>query len=176
MSHSILSLDLGSTLGWALSFDGAIWASGEKSLKHNYSRLGEELETLTMFLNDFVTVNEIVYEKVSFVKGYHQIVNYGKYEGVLDRFNYLTGVKREKYAPGEWRQQLTGRWRASKKMGEEEKKRVCTHLHELGWKGGQKGTDFNNNEADAVGMLIAHLKKKGEYRGFKDSMPQKFDF
>ncbi len=113
-------------------------------------------------------MDEIFHEDIGFVTSSHQARSYFYFECSLAVFCCSTGIQRTSITPGDWKKILTGKGRGNKKLGEDEKARVCHRLHELGWKGGKVGTSIANNEADACGVAIALMQKRSAAIRFKD--------
>ncbi len=158
--YSALSLDLGATTGWAYIQDGYIRYSGE--LDHSlgkYQRKGQNLNKFMSFLENFESVDEIFYEDVNFIRHRGHAASFFAFEAVLMMFVSKFNIKQYSLTPEEWKKILTGQSRSSEKGME--KFRICSKLHSLGWRNGKRGTDKNNNEADACGLAFAVHKLRG---------------
>lgn len=168
--HTILSLDLGSTMGWALSEGGVLVASGELDL--SVDRAIRKIRYKN-FLISMRGVNEIIYEKVMSHEMTVWVLNkktgikkkkrvfsviaahlYGWFEGELEEFCYGWRIPLKGLHHSTIKKDFTGNGKASKKD-------VCAECHRRGWKGGEWGKDSNNNEADAIAMLYVELAKRG---------------
>lgn len=168
--HTILSLDLGSTLGWAMAEVGVLVASGEVDLT-----VDRDLRKIRYcnFLIEMRGVDEIIYEKVmshdmtiwvtnkkTGLKTKKRVFSviaahlYGWFEGELERFCKGWRIPLKGLHNATVKKEFTGNGKASKKD-------ICAECHRRGWQGGAWGKDSNNNEADAIAMLYVELAKRG---------------
>lgn len=163
MPCTVLSLDLGTNLGWCFSEDGKVVASGVYVLKNN--SLGERWTDFHNWLSDFVGVTEIVYEEVP-ISGVGKIKDKdGKkvprgmaqarvYFGLMAMLEIFVRTSSPKphitpYHLGTLKKVFTGHGNATKAD-------MCKKCHQLGWKGGRVGTDNQNDEADAIALQFVH--------------------
>lgn len=139
------------------------------------------------FLNKFVNVHEVFFEDVGFVTHRGHAESHFSYKAYLRGFIYAARVRQAAMAPNDWKKILLGDV-AYKKMfndtraenakvnafnvgkGKGEKMRarpmgkiyVCNKLIEMGWKNGEHDTDKNHDEADAIGVAFALMKKRNQ--------------
>lgn len=166
---TILSLDLGSSLGWALIQDSVVMASGTRKFPGG-EKIGEALSDFTKkFLIKFINVHEIYFEDVRFLNNRNHMMSHFGYKCALYTFSYETGIPLTGITPHDWHKILTGKSHGGVKGGE--KLRLCRHLHEMGWTGGKYGTDKDNDEADAIGIGAALLKMDGQQLKFNSCVP-----
>jgi len=160
MAYRILSLDLGASCGWALIKDSVVVASGTRKFPKTQVD-GENLyKFCNSFLNQFIGIDEVFYERVDFVKHRSHAKSFFNFEGALLQFIYATKVRSSCLTPSEWKKLLTGKSYDGKMKNE--KLRLCNFLHGMGWQGGRPGTDEGDDEADALGLAAALLKKRGQ--------------
>lgn len=159
MSKTILSLDLGSSLGWAIVRDSVLMASGTQKFPGG-EKIGEALSDFTKrFLIKYVKVDEIFFEDVRFLNNRNHMMSHFGYKCALYTFSYETGIPLTGITPSDWKRVLTGKSHGGEKGME--KYRICKYLHEMGWTGGLYGTDKSNDEADSIAIAAAILKLRG---------------
>jgi Holliday junction resolvasome RuvABC endonuclease subunit len=155
MTHTILSLDLGSTLGWAFSVDGVVERSGSITLAHKDAHPGSKLERFLEFLHEHKDVDEILYEFVPRFVSAGWAVTYGSLLGQVMLFCKVHGIRYGTLKPSEIKKVFTGK-------GNADKKAVCAICHKMGWKRGKPGSDIDNDEADAIALLCSTLMRRGQ--------------
>ena len=162
MSHRILSLDLGATLGWCYIKDNIILSSGEADHQLKGRRKGSNLIDFRRFLNNFVGVDEVFYEEITFLKtrNSNAVASFFAWESYVHEFICENNLLEASMTPNEWKKILTGKSFGGEKG--EEKNRICSKIHSLGWKGGKQGTPKRSNEADAIGLAIAIMRTRGK--------------
>lgn len=149
MAHTVLSLDLGSNLGWSLIIDNVVYKSGmglfrkDASMKLDHD--GAKFLKFQEWLEGFNGVDEVFFEDVKFINGFHAQRTYNGFLGILMAFLCKYKLKASKVAPNTWKKTLCGN-------GHADKFEVCKVLHGMGWKGGAVGTNLNNDEADSIGV------------------------
>lgn len=173
-----LSLDLGSTIGWALGKNGVVLDSGEVALREKYnSHPGRRLlrfhewlyETcITMREGEPVKrVQEILFEEVTmFFKGNSAAIMYGRMVGQLEVFSLTHGIPLRSLSVGTIKKDFTGNGNAKKEI-------MCEVAMNLGWKNGTRGTRDNDNECDAVALLWVVYVRRGLKPAF--SVPEQVE-
>ena len=148
--YTILSIDLGSTLGYAVGKGGVIVESGEVTLSPgpNKTHPGHRWMKFQQWLFKYKDVDEIVFENVMFF-GKNGVMAARVYCGLLAVLQMFALGHRKltsSLTPSQVKKDFTGHGTAKKEV-------MCEVAHSLGWKGGTKGTMNNNNEADAIALL-----------------------
>lgn len=149
-----LSLDLGSTTGWALGVDGVIVSSGEVSLGSSDQHPGHRWLRFGEFLFQHKEVDEILYEDVMFFgqNGHKAARVYCALLGKLQEFALVHGKRLRCLGPSTVKAEFAGNGRAKKIE-------MCTVACNLGWKNGAKNTELLNNECDAIALLWVVYKR-----------------
>ena len=162
MAHTILALDLGSTMGWCIIRNGIIEASGSVELSKPGAHPGHKFTLFGNWLLDFRKVDEIFYEDVPRFKGTAWPKIYCGLLAKLQEFTLSFGIRLTSCTPSHWKSVFTGK-------GTADKFEVCEACHNIGWQGGQFGTDQDHNEADAIALAGAILHERGVEIVFADS-------
>lgn len=160
--HQVLSLDLGTTLGWALGIDGKVVYSGVKSFYQADAHPGFKFIRFSNWLIKFRGVDEIFYEAVPHFKGADAARAYNGFLCVLQMFALGNKIRLTKMNAKAVKKDFTGNGNANKLM-------MCEVAHSLGWCGGRKGSDDSHDEADACGIYFAVMKRRGIDASFKDA-------
>lgn len=155
-----LSIDLGSTLGYAIGKSGVIVESGEVTLSAKDTHPGHRWLRFQQWLVKYAGVNEILFEDVRFVTSTQQIKVYGALLGILQMFALAHGIRMASLTPSQIKKDFTG-------FGNSKKEVMCEVAHRLGWKGGTVGTQNSNNECDAIALLWAVYARRGIEPSFK---------
>lgn len=150
----VLSLDLGTTFGWALGKNGVIIASGSVLLADKDGHSAQPFLRFEQWLFNFKNVDCILYEKVSGFKGFQAAINYGGYVAILKRFCLIHGITTQNMKPNELKKMFTGNGNAKKEL-------MCDVARKLGWQKGMPGTRIDNDEADAVALLWCVYRASG---------------
>lgn len=155
--YKVLSLDLGTNLGWCLIEGEKIIDSGVTVLRHSTSEPHGVIYTRFMnFLADerFADVDELFYEQVARHVSRHSAE---MYYGLLAHLKVHKHAVRARMAglyPPTWKKTFTGN-------GHAKKVEVCNQAIDLGWKNGTPNTDEKNDEADAIGIAFAIFDQRG---------------
>ncbi len=154
MSHTVLSLDLGNSLGWALIEDNVIVASGVALLsKSSIEHPGKKFLRFQDWLLEFNGVDEIIFEDVRFFQGYYARRTWDGYFTTLSMFTASTGIRMSSITTSKWKKIFCDKGNADKKY-------ICAECHKRGWKNGIPGTDNNNDEADSIAIAYAIFKTR----------------
>ena len=161
-----LSLDLGSTIGFAIGKNGIVQQSGEvalfdKARTHPGRRLLRFQEWLyenciSMQGDQPVRkVHEILFEEVTmFFKGHSAAIMYGRMLGQLEVFSLAHGIPLRSLPVGTIKKDFTGN-------GSSKKEAMCDVAMNLGWKNGTRGTRNNDNECDAIALYWVVCMRRG---------------
>lgn len=148
-----LSLDLGSTFGWAIGKNGVITKSGEVALTSPSAHPGHRLLKWQEWLTNHKDVNEILFEDVPGFQSGAAAKVHGALLGLLQVFCLIHGIRMCCLKPQQIKMDFTG-----KKMAKKEE--MCEVALNLGWKHGRRGTRDNNNECDAIALLWSIYKRR----------------
>lgn len=143
---TILSLDLGSTLGFAIGKNGVIVDSGEVTLSGAGTHPGHRWIRFQNWLAKFTDVNAILYEEVQAFRGSQAAMVYGALRAQVQIFSLAHRIPMSTMTPGDIKGDFTGNGNAPKEL-------VCNVAMNLGWKKGVRDTRNLNNEADAIALL-----------------------
>jgi len=155
----VLALDLGSSLGWALSQGSKIINSGIYDLKAEAKRsFGSDHRAAKKlafqeFLNKFVMVHEVVFEDIRGLDRYGDTFFLYNLIGDLEMFCFGSKKPMGKIHSMTLKKGFTGSGKASKED-------MCEQAHSMGWKGGKHGTARDNDEADAIALLVVHSRNQ----------------
>jgi Holliday junction resolvasome RuvABC endonuclease subunit len=154
-NHTILSLDLGSTVGWCFIKNTSILQSGVVSLFRKDTHPGDRFLRFHNWLANWKgVVNEIFYEDVPrFESGKAARV----YCGLLAHvqvFCLVHGIRMTNVKPMSVKKEFAG-------TGHADKAAMCLTAHKLGWRHGNQGTDLDHDEADAIATAWVLLKRRG---------------
>lgn len=153
-THTVLSLDLGTTLGWCIARDNQILVSGVKSFYQKDAHPGKKLIDFLNWLQQFKNIDEIFFENVTKHMSVPAMQTYESLRGILYFFSYSCGVHITGMHPMSVKKIFTGN-------GKADKRKICEHAHHLGWKGGIKDTDDHHDEADACAIYYAIMHRRG---------------
>jgi len=159
-AHFILSLDIGSSMGWAFLKDAVILQSGVKILTRKDTHPGDRFVRFSNWLNNFITVNEIFYEDVPRFESAYSAKSYCGYLSILQMFCLVNRIRLVCIKPNVVKMGFTGK-------GNAKKPEMCRVCHELGWKHGHPATDIDHDEADAIACAWVLLKRRGVEPSFK---------
>lgn len=149
-----LSLDLGSTTGYAIGKNGVIVDSGEVTLSCSGTHPGHRWLKFQQWLVKYQNVNEILFEDVpQFQSGAAARVYCGLL-AVLQIFSLAHGIRMCSLKPTQIKKDFTG-------AGNSKKPVMCEVAHRLGWKHGTPGTENNNNECDAIALFWVVCVRRG---------------
>lgn len=167
--YTILSLDLGTNLGWCLVQGGQYRFSGTLNLPDSKMDPGLRFVKFQNWLQDFRGVNEIYYEDVPRFESKWSAMAYCGLLAILMVFRLTHGIRVTCIKSNSVKKEFTGN-------GNADKQHMCKVAHKLGWPGGHPGTDIDHDEADAVATAWVILKRKGvEMRFPKQSGSQSCD-
>lgn len=153
--HTVLTLDLGSEFGWAFVKNAKLLHSGEVSLlQGSQVHPGQRYAKFQQFLERFRKVDEVVIEEIPFFETVKAAKVYNGLRTLTELFSYQYGPRFRYINVSSIKLEFTGK-------GNADKLRMCEVAHKLGWKKGQRGTDFNHNEADAVAIAYVAMKRRG---------------
>lgn len=156
--HTILSLDIGTSCGWAFAKDGVIkaWGVEKFSVSRDESNgSGRRLIRFHNWLQDFCGVSEVFYERAG--SNFRNAgANEAHYEmrGIVRMFCYGSSIPLLDMHNATLKKEFTGSGRA-------EKAEMCAIAHRLGWTGGEVGTDLDNDAADACALIYCILRNRG---------------
>lgn len=154
-NFTTLSIDLGSTCGYAIGKDGVVVTSGEVALsgKGGQAHPGHRWMRFQEWLSQHSGVDEILYEDVPQFKSADAAKVYGALLGVLQMFCLAHGIRMCSLKPTQIKKDFTG-------YGNAVKETVCEVALNMGWKHGVRGTRDFNNEADAIALLwVVYLRR-----------------
>lgn len=152
---TILSLDLGSTFGWAIGKGaGSIASSGEVSLSSPDCHPGTRWMRFQEWLYKHKGVNEILYEEVQNFRSGDASMCYGALRAMVQVFALANGIRLSALTPGQIKMDFTGNGNAKKEV-------MCEVALNLGWKNGVRGTRDFNNECDAIALLWVVYTRRG---------------
>lgn len=153
-SHIVLALDIGTTMGWAIARDGVIEASSVKSFFIANAHPGAKFSKFNNWLVKFRNVDEIFYEDVPRFMSRDAGRVHNGFLAFLQAFADGNRIRLTKLLNSSVKKEFTGSGRATKE-------RMCECAHNLGWAGGKKGTDVCHDEADAIAVYYAIMKRRG---------------
>lgn len=151
--HTTLSLDLGSTIGWAICRDAKIMHSGTHSFSAKDSHPGHRFLHFQNWLHDFAGVNEIIYEDVPRFESAGAAKVYCGFLAVLQIFCLVNGVRITGIKASSVKKEFTGK-------GNAKKIQMCAQCHALGWQNGLEGTELDHDEADAIATLVVVMARR----------------
>jgi Holliday junction resolvasome RuvABC endonuclease subunit len=152
--HTMLSLDLGSTLGWAFVKADEIRKSGTIQLTRKDSHPGDRFRRFEEWLFNWRGVKEICYEDVLRFASAGAAKSYCGYLSILQVFCLNHGIRLLCIKPTAVKKGFAGK-------GNADKKEMCEVAHKLGWRNGYKGTDIDHDECDAIAVAWVILSRKG---------------
>lgn len=155
-----LSLDLGSTLGWALGKNGVIESSGEVALSAKDSHPGHRWMRFQEWLAKFHDVDEILYEEVQAFRSSQASMVYGALRAVLQMYALAYKIRLCTLTPGQIKMDFTGNGNAPKEL-------MCDIAMNLGWTKGRRGSRDYNNECDAIALLWVIFSRRGIQPSFQ---------
>lgn len=156
-----LSLDLGSTLGYALAKNGVIIDSGEVTLSCKDTHPGHRWLKFQNWLFQYKYVDEVLFEDVvaPFMSAQAARVYCGLL-AVLQIFCLGHGIRMASLKPTQIKKDFTG-------AGNSKKDVMCEVAMTLGWKNGVPGTMNLNNECDAIALFWVVSTRRGVQPSFK---------
>lgn len=141
-----LSIDLGSTIGYAVGKNGIIENSGEVTLSANHTHPGHRYLKFQQWLENFRHVNEILFEDVPRFESAAAAKVYGGLLAVLMIFSLAYRIRLRSLKANTVKKDFTGHGNASKED-------MCDVAMKLGWRHGAEGQRVNHNECDAIALL-----------------------
>lgn len=162
--HTILSLDIATTLGWAFSKDDKIIAWGVESFAVKFDsihRSGLRLIKFRDWLMPFAGVSEVVYEQVG-ADMRNLPANETTYAmlGVVRMFCAGAMIPISSIHNSTLKKEFADNGRADKHD-------MCRTAHRLGWRGGRPGTDQDHDACDAVALIYITQLRRGIKMGFE---------
>lgn len=154
MGDFTLSLDLGSTFGYAIGKDGVISDSGEVALSAHDSHPGHRWLRFQEWLFQYRTAKEILYEQVQAFRSSEASMVYGALRSQVQVFSLVHGIRLSALSPGQIKSDFTGNGNAKKEI-------MCDVAMNLGWKNGKRGTRDLNNECDAIALYWVVCSRRG---------------
>lgn len=151
---TILSLDLGSSFGWAIGKNGVIESSGEVALSARDSHPGTRWMRFQEWLYNHREVDEVLYEEVQGFRSNDASMCYGALRALLQVFCLANGIRLSALTPGQIKMDFTGNGNAKKEV-------MCEVAMNLGWKNGVRGTREFNNECDAIALMWVVYVRRG---------------
>lgn len=155
MSYTVLSLDIGTNLGWCLVKDCVIKHSGVLSLPASDSHPGHRFLKFSNWLQDFREVNEIFYEDVPRFESAKAARVYCGLLCIIQMFCLARGIRMTNIKAVSVKKAFTGNHIADKKL-------MCDVARKFGWKGGHPNTDIDHDEADAIACAWAIMQRRDE--------------
>ena len=153
-NHTILSLDLGSTTGWAFYSGGVIRKSGVVSLKRDANdKPGTRFLKFYNWLNKFSTIKEIVYEDVPRFESGASAKVYCGLLALVQMHCLAHGIRMTCIKAKTVKKEFSGNGNADKGL-------ICKVAHKLGWCGGKSNTQDGHDEADAVAIMWVTLNRR----------------
>lgn len=149
-----LSLDLGSTIGYAVGKSGVIVESGEVNLHCKDTHPGHRFLRFQQWLSNYRHVDEVLFEDVMNFASGPSAKLYGALFGVMSVFSLAYRIRMRGMNPMTIKKEFAGH-------GHAKKEEMCEVAMKLGWKNGVLGTPNNNNEADAIALLWVIYVRSG---------------
>lgn len=149
-----LSIDIGSTLGWALGKNGVILSSGEVSLNAKEAHPGRRWLKFQEWLHQHKDVHEIYCEDVQGMRSTDAAKVFGALSAFIQLHCLVQGIRLRMLKPQTVKMEFTGRGNANKFQ-------MCDVAMDLGWRAGKRETDFNHNEADAIALYWVMCSRFG---------------
>lgn len=156
-TYNILSLDLGSTLGWALVQDNTILQSGTVTLFRKDTHPGDRFVRFNNWLVQMVQdheISEIIYEDVPRFESAKAARVYCGLLCVVQMLCLTHAKRMTNIKPGSVKKEFCGN-------GNADKAEMCKTAHRLGWKHGHPGLDIDHDEADALAVAWVILQRRG---------------
>lgn len=159
-----LTIDLASTIGFAIGKNGVIMKSGEVTLSDKArAHPGKRLLRFQEWLYEHKDVGEIIFEEVTmFWKSGAAAVMYGRLLGQLETFSLVHNIPLRSLPVGTIKKDFTGNGNAKKEI-------MCDVAINLGWKNGKRGTRQNDNECDAIALYWVVCQRRGIKPSFAPS-------
>lgn len=151
--HTILSLDLGNSLGWAKVVNGVIVQSGVVSLFRKDAHPGDRFLRFSNWLRTHKDLNEIFYEDVPRFESNFAARVYCGLLSQLQVYCLVSQVRLTNIKANSVKKEFTGNGRA-------DKAEICRTAHRLGWKHGHPDLDLDHDEADALACAWVILKRR----------------
>lgn len=152
--YTILSLDLGTHLGWCFIQDAEYRYSGQLDLPEHKKHPGLHFLKFQSWLHDFRGVDEIFYEDVPRFESKASAQVYCGQRALLHVFRTQHGIRVTAIKSNSVKKEFACNGNADKML-------MCKVAHQLGWQGGHLDTDANHNEADALATAWVILNRRG---------------
>lgn len=153
MSYDILSLDLGTSFGFATISDGVLKTSGVVKLPPADPHPGHRFIKFGQWLSSQKKVKEIFYEIVPRFESAKSARVYCGLLAMVQMFCLQHGIKLTGIYPTSVKLEFTGNGHAKKPL-------MCEVAHKLGWKGGHPATDIDHDECDAIACAWVILNRR----------------
>lgn len=152
-AHTALSLDLGSTIGWAICKDAKIEFSGTHTFSAKDAHPGHRFLHFRNWLIAFKGVKEVIYEDVPRFESAGAAKVYCGFLAVVQMFCLEHGIRLTGIKASSVKKDFTGKGNAKKEV-------MCAHCHAMGWKGGKLGTILDHDEADAIATMVVVMARR----------------
>ncbi len=152
-SYTVLSLDLGSTVGWAICKNAQIKHSGTHNFSAKDSHPGHRFLHFQNWLVDFIGIDEIIYEDVPRFESAGAAKVYCGFLAVVQMFCLGNGIRITGIKASSVKKSFTGK-------GNAKKEEMCAQCHSLGWQNGELGTILDHDEADAIATMIVVMARR----------------
>lgn len=157
MAYTIISLDLGSTVGYCVTVDGKITDSGVLPLHRKEDHVGGRFLRFNNWLIGMFEkhkVNEVFYEDVPRFESAGAAKVYCGLLSLVQMLCLAMAKRMTAIKATSVKKEFTGNGRADKIA-------MCKVCHKLGWTHGYAGTDIDHDEADAIALTFVILKRRG---------------
>lgn len=160
--YTILSLDLGTNLGWCFIQDAEYRYSGMLELPKHKDNPGLHFLRFQNWLEKFRGVSEVMYEEVPRFESKASAQVYCGQRAVLHIFRAQHGMRLTNIKSNSVKKEFTGNGSAPKEL-------TCKVAHQLGWMHGHPDTDIDHDEADAIALTWVILKRRGAMLNFPNN-------
>lgn len=153
--YTVLSLDLGSTVGWAFVKNATILHSGIVPLSRKDAHPGDRFLRFHNWLLQMKAnkVNEIFYESVPRFESAAAAHVYCGLLAVLQMFCLMHGLRMTNIKAKSVKKEFAGN-------GNADKFEMCRVAHRMGWKNGHAETDIDHDECDAIAIAWVILTRR----------------
>ena len=153
-AYTILSLDLGSNVGWCFIKAGLITQSGVLDLRCKESHPGYRFLKFQNMISPFRHVSEIFYEDVPRFESAGAARVYCGLLSILQVFCLMNKIRLTNIKAGSVKKEFAGH-------GHAKKPDMCRTAHRLGWRHGHPETDIDHDEADAIAAAWVLMQRRG---------------
>lgn len=114
---SVLTLDLGTNIGWALLSEGRIVSGTFKTTLHTKEAIGIRfLRFENEFLRQFRGVREVHFEDVCRHEGTHAAHVFGGFWAILNKWSVQYTIPLHAVGVGSWKKEVIGKGNANKEQ------------------------------------------------------------